>query len=294
MKNKLIFLLLLSLFIYCSESKIPEFKGENAYKFLVKQCDFGPRAPGSAAHDSCLAFFASYFKSLGLKPNLQHFTALGYKGEFMSLTNVVVEVPGRSKEKVILCAHWDSRPWADKDTIADWRNTPIPGANDGASGVAVLLELAKIFVKFRPRYTVIIALFDGEDYGMKGDLANFLLGSKYYARSLKPPLPVWGILLDMIGDSSLQIYKEGNSQRYAAELQDSIFKVAASMGYTQFVDSVKYYITDDHLPLNQTGIPTVDLIDFDYPYWHTIEDTPDKCSPKSLEIVGNLLLKMLY
>ena len=295
MKTKPIFLIFIALFLSCSTDKVPKFNGEDAFKILVKQCEFGPRVPNTAAHDSCLAYFKSYLKSVDLTPKLQHFTSLGYKGEFLSLTNVIVEIPGKSKDKVLLCAHWDSRPRSDQDTIANWQTTPTPGANDGASGVAVLLELSKLLAKNKPKQTVIIALFDGEDYGVEKDYANYLLGSKYYAQSLKPPLPIWGILLDMIGDSSLQIYKEGNSQRYASSWQDSIFKTAISLGYSEeFIDSINHYMIDDHLPLNQAGIPTVDLIDFDYPHWHTTTDTPDKCSPHSLEIIGNLLVKLVY
>jgi len=280
--------------ISCSKSNIPRFDGERAYRYLKEQCDFGPRVPGSAAHEECLKYFVKFFTDLGKKPELQRFSVLGYDGNFLALTNIIVRFEGKSKPTYLLCAHWDSRPWADKESSEVAQKTPILGANDGASGVAVLMELAHHFVRRQPKYNIIIVLFDGEDYGHKDDLSNYLLGSKYFAKNLVPPIPDRGILLDMVGDSVLKIYQEGYSKKYAQAFLDTVFNIAKQLNYSEFIPAVKHYIIDDHLPLNEAGIPTINLISFDYKYWHTLEDTPDKCSSKSLEIVGNVLLNLLY
>lgn len=295
-KEKLKYIILIALFylVGCGKNSIPRFDGERAYRYLKEQCEFGPRVPGSVAHDECLKYYVKFFTDLGVKPELQRFTALSYTGSFIPMTNVIVRFKGTGSKGCILAAHWDSRPWADKDTSKDAQNKPILGANDGASGVAVLMEIANHLKKKKPKYDVTIVLFDGEDYGVEGDYSNYLLGSKYYAKNLSSPLPNFGILLDMVGDSVLKIYKEGYSVKFAPALVDTIFSIAKRLNYTAFIPAVKHYIIDDHLPLNEIGIPTIDIISFEYKYWHTLEDTPDKCSAKSLEIVGTVVLHLLY
>jgi Zn-dependent M28 family amino/carboxypeptidase len=200
----------------------------------------------------------------------------------------------------LLCAHWDTRPRADHDQNIERRNEPILGANDGASGVAVLLEIASLMSKQPPPVGVDIVLFDGEDYGLEGDTPNYLLGSRHFADT-KPPeyVPRFGILLDMVGDRSLEISKEGNSVAFAPDIVELVWATARSLNCPEFVDVVVEPITDDHVPLNEAGIKTVDLIDFRYPdethrYWHTHEDTPDKCSVESLEVVGTVLTHVVY
>ena len=221
------------------------------------------------------------------------------------MTNIIASFDLEKGNRILLCAHWDTRPWADQDPNPENHNKPIPGANDGASGVACLLEIARIIHQKKSRFGVDIVLFDGEDMGysiqnekfkMKNDLplpyGGYLLGSTYFAQNLREYRPQYGILLDMVGDRNLEIYIEGNSNRFAPEWARRIFEKAK--GIPQFHPEVRYTITDDHIPLNQAGIPTLVLIDFDYPYWHTLEDTPDKCSPESLQAVGNLLVRVLY
>jgi Zn-dependent M28 family amino/carboxypeptidase len=200
----------------------------------------------------------------------------------------------------LLCAHWDSHPWASQDANPANRNTPIPGANDGASGVAVLLEVARLLKANPPTIGVDIVLFDGEDYAKANDLSGYLRGSKYFARN-KPANynPVYGILLDMIGDAELEILKEGFSVRYAPDIVQLVWETARNLNITQFKNELGQEVIDDHLPLNEVGIKTINLIDFNYPdathrYWHTLDDTPDKCSPESLEAVGVLLLNLIY
>jgi Zn-dependent M28 family amino/carboxypeptidase len=198
-----------------------------------------------------------------------------------------------ANKRIMLCAHWDTRPTADEELDPANRKKPILGANDGASGVAVLLELARQFKVKRPQVGIIIALWDGEDYGP--DINNMLMGSRYFAKNMGKLRPTYGILLDMVGDKDLQIYKEANSVYAAPELVERVWRKAGELGYRKyFPDSVKYTIIDDHVPLIEAGVPFIDLIDFDYPYWHTLQDTVDKCSPDSLRIVGEVVAAVVY
>ena len=195
---------------------------------------------------------------------------------------------------IILSAHYDSRPRTDFHSDQSLSHLPIDGANDGASGVAVLLEMARLFQLQPPKDNIVIVLFDGEDWGKPGDTKNYLLGSRHFVTTGVRGKYRFGILLDLIGDKDQNIYKEGYSQKLAPELNDYVFKTASELGLTTFIDTVKYTVTDDHLLLNSVGIPTVNLIDFDYPFWHTENDSSDKCSPESLGNVGKLLTEIIY
>ena len=207
--------------------------------------------------------------------------------------NVLADHDPANPRQVLLCAHWDTRPTADEEEDPEDRSRSIEGANDGASGVAVLLEIARVLRETPPPVGVRFALFDGEDYGPGSD--RMYLGAKRYARNPPRPHPEWGVLLDMVGDADLDIWRERNSEEGAPTVNDRLFRAAQEAGHGGvFHDSVKWDITDDHLPLLAAGIPVVDLIDFDYPYWHTLEDTADKCSPESLGAVGETVLRALY
>ena len=210
------------------------------------------------------------------------------------LTNIIANFYPEEKERIHLCAHWDTRPWADQDPKIENQTKPILGANDGASGVAILLELAHILSQKKPKYGVDLVFFDGEDYGKKGNLKDFCLGSSFFAKNLEGYKPKFGILLDMVGDKDLNIYKEQYSYTYAPDIVDFIWGKAKKLKLNSFQNQTRYSLWDDHMPLILAGIPTVDIIDFDYPYWHTTEDTPDKCSAQSLETVGRLLIAILY
>lgn len=230
---------------------------------------------------------------------MQPFQAQGYN-EVLALTNVVARFNPEAKNRILLCAHWDTRPRAEQDANKARRNEPILGANDGASGVAVLLELASLLKNNPPPIGVDIVLFDGEDYGKEGDLQKYFLGSRHFVKT-KPPdyLPTFGILLDMVGDTYLDLPKEQHSVRFAPDIVDLVWRKAWELGYTQFLDEVRHEINDDHLILNQGGIKTINIIDFDYPdpthrYWHSHEDTSDKCSPESLEAVGTVVTHIVY
>jgi Zn-dependent M28 family amino/carboxypeptidase len=170
---------------------------------------------------------------------------------------------------------------------------PILGANDGASGVAVLLELARMFKEKPPTVSMTIVLFDGEDFGPT--LEDMFLGSRYFAKAMDKCKYRYGILLDMVGDKGLQIYREGNSQEHAAFVADKIWDAAKSLGREGvFKDRLKYTIQDDHVPLIEAGLPCADVIDFDYAYWHTLDDMLDKCSPESLKAVGETIARVIY
>jgi Zn-dependent M28 family amino/carboxypeptidase len=209
------------------------------------------------------------------------------------MTNVIAQFNPTAKKQVLLCAHWDSRPTADMETDAAKKRQPIPGANDGASGVAVLLELARQFALKPPPVGVQIVLFDGEDYGPDND--HMYLGARYYAKRPARPRPAYAILIDMIGDKDLQLWREQNSEINAPEINDRVWNAAEAVGATAaFQPGVKFTITDDHLPLQEAGFKAIDLIDFDYGPWHTLDDTPEHCSPASLKIIGDVLAKVVY
>jgi glutaminyl-peptide cyclotransferase len=279
---------------------IPDFSGKGAFDYLTAQTNLGPRNPGSPGHQACLGYLVAELERFSDAVNRQEFTHRGPRGEEIRLTNIIASFNLAATNRVMFAAHWDTRPWADKDMDPKKREKPILGANDGASGVAVLLQLAKLMKQNPPPIGVDILLFDGEDLGAKNDLADFALGSKYFAAHKSPTFnPQYGILLDMIGDAQLEIQKEPNSLRYAPEVVQYVWSVAEKLGLKEFVNSTSAEIYDDHVPLNEAGIKTIDLIDFDYPdhsnrYWHTSEDTPDKCSPSSLQAVGTLLVHLVY
>lgn len=282
------------------QRSIPTFSGKRSFDHLLKQVSFGPRNPNSAGHAACLAYLASELGKTTANVETQDFTHDGYGNERLQLSNLVAKFNEQAAQRILLCAHWDTRPRAEQDENTSKRNTPIPGANDGASGVAVLLEIARLLKDKEPGVGVDLVLFDGEDYGEEGDLPNYLLGSRFFALNLPPEQSYrFGILLDMVGDKYLEIPKEQHSIKYAPDVIDLVWTKAKELGYTQFVDVPGESIYDDHLPLNEVGIKTIDLIDFDYPdptnrFWHTHQDTPENCGAESLEAVGTVLTHVIY
>jgi hypothetical protein len=274
----------------------PPFDGQNAFALLERQCAFGPREPGTAAHDSCLKFLESELRKSAANVVRQTFAhTIDKSRQEVTLTNLIASFNLAAGGRILLCAHWDTRPWADQDADPANHDKPIIGANDGASGVAVLLEIARILNSLPPPIGVDLVLFDGEDLGTAGESETFAAGSRYFASHKDVRYnPRYGILLDMVGDRNLSLYKEGNSVRYAADVVNRVWSLAARLSISEFQFEQRYEVADDHLPLLQAGIPCIDLIDFDYPHWHTLADTPDKCSPESLEKVGRVLLAAIY
>ena len=231
---------------------------------------------------------------------MQDFTT-NVQGKELNLCNIAAYFNPNAKKWILLAGHWDTRPRADYEVTSENRSKPIPGANDGASETAVLMELARMFAKQKPDVGVYVVFFDGEDYGT--DDATMFLGARHFADTLRTSAAVdgkpvkfeYGLLLDMIGDKNLDIYEEQNSVDAAPEVVDKVWKAAKNLGYgDKFIPEVKYSISDDHIPLIHAGVKCIDIIDFDYAPWHTLEDTPDKCSPRSLETVGEVVASVVY
>lgn len=270
------------------------FDADRAFKYLQTQCEFGPRPPGSEAHKKTRDYLIAELEKFAGEVIAQDFTHPTADGS-LNLTNIIATF-GSTKadvEKVLLAAHWDTRPFADRDPDPRKRHLPILGANDGASGVAVLLELARAFHSEPPDTQVIMVLFDGEDYGKSTD--EMLLGSRYFAENIEEKWrPDYGVLIDMVGDKNLDIYVEAFSKRAAPDIVEKVWKLARKLRLKSFHSQQRPPILDDHVPLIEVGIKCIVIIDFDYPYWHSTEDTPDKCSPESLETIGRLLLALIY
>jgi len=253
------------------------FDGQQAYADVQTQVDFGTRVPGSDGHAKVQKWMREELESAGWQVEIQESEALGHP-----IQNIVAK-RGDASPEIILGAHYDSRMFADNDPDPAKHSEPVPGANDGASGVAVLLELARVLPD--DSVPVWLVFFDAEDNG-RIDGWDWILGSREFVR-LNPVQPRAVVVVDMIGDADLNIHKEWNSN---PALTDEIWAVAASIENDGvFLPNYKHSMTDDHTPFLQAGIPAVDIIDFDYPYWHTVQDTPDKVSAKSLQAVGETL-----
>jgi Zn-dependent M28 family amino/carboxypeptidase len=253
------------------------FDGLRAYADVQTQVAFGPRIPGSDGHAQVIEWMRVELESAGWQVEVQESEALGHP-----IQNIVAKRNAASPQ-IIIGAHYDSRMFADQDPDAANHSQPVPGANDGASGVAVLLELARTLPDNVGN--VWLVFFDAEDNG-NIDGWDWILGSREFVKNnILQPRAV--VIVDMIGDSDLNIYKEYNSN---PELTDEIWAVADSLGYgNSFIPEYNHSMTDDHTPFVEAGIRAIDIIDFDYPYWHTLQDTPDKVSAASLEAVGKTL-----
>ena len=261
---------------------------------MLKQVEFGVRKPGTQSHIKCRDYLkselAKYCDSVELQPFSHTWSRTN---ESIKMWNVVgTQNWEKAKVRVALFAHWDTRPTADQEDDSANRLKPIPGANDGASGVAVLLELARVMQKANPDLGVMYVLVDGEDLGP--GLEEMFLGADYWAKHMPVKKPSYGILLDMIGDKDLAIPVEPNSAMYAKSLVTDFYSHAARIGLSStFPQQYGDTIEDDHIPLNKAGLPTMDLIDFTYADWHKLTDTPDKCSAASLGKVGTMLQSWL-
>ena len=284
------------------------FDGVACYEALKWVCEFGPRYSGSDGMRKQQEGLIDYFKEMGGKVSRQDFKVRHPEtGGAVKMSNLIVEWHPERSNRILLCAHYDTRPFPDEDPDPRRRRDAFIGANDGASGVAVLCELARHMPKLSSRYGVDFVLFDGEEliYDRRRDSDRYFLGSKefarWYAAGKRDYKYRYGVLLDMVGDRTLNLYMEKNSLKYARGLVQSIWKTAKDLGVNEFIHRSRHEIRDDHLALNQIArIPTCDIIDFDYPrpgarfsYWHTTSDTPDKCSAESLAKVGTVVLAWL-
>lgn len=264
--------------------KLQKYEGQRAYRDVKYQVDLGPRTPGSKAHKEIVTWIQLELTNAGWQTQQINTDMLGHP-----IQNIIAKLPGNNQHQgplIILGAHYDSRLYADKDPDPNKQQYPVPGANDGASGVAILLELARVLPPDLSS-EVWLVFFDAEDNGnIEG--WDWILGSRSFVEGLNRD-PDAVVIIDMVGDTNLNIHFEKNSDQ---ELSKAIWNQAASLGYQNyFIQSQKYRILDDHIPFIQAGIPAVDIIDFDYPYYHTTADTIDKVSAESLQVVGDTLLK---
>ncbi len=290
----------------------PPFNSDSAYYFVKKQVEFGPRVPGSKAHSECASWLISKLKQFNAQVTAQKFKVRTYDGVTRNGINIIASYNPDVQKRVLLMSHWDSRPFADYDKDSENHNTPIDGANDGASGVGVLMEMARQFGIKNPGVGVDIVLFDLEDWGPPHDLQisyneeYWGLGSQFWSKN---PHTIgynanYGILLDMVGAKDPEFRKEAFSQRDAEFVVDLVWNTASDMGYgSYFINEQGGAITDDHFFVNKyAGIPSIDIIHLDpsnntsgfFEHWHTLNDNIETIDPKSLEIVGDVLMMIVY
>lgn len=274
------------------------FDGAQAYSYLREMCQFGPRPSGSKAMLAQRQRLSDHFKALGAEVSQQAFTARHpLDGSAVRMVNIIARWHADRPRRLLLCAHYDTRPYPDRDP----RNPRgrFVGANDGASGVAVLMELAKRFAGMKGTPGIDVVLFDGEEF-LFDEQGEYFLGSTYFARQYVADRPrqryLRGVLLDMVGDAELRLYQERNSISWpdTRPVVESIWSTARRLGVREFIARPGHEVRDDHLPLhNVAGLSVCDLIDFDYPYWHTQQDSPEHCSALSLAKVGWVLEEWL-
>ena len=291
--------------------QMPAFSADSAYAAIGRQLDFGPRVPGSEAQQKCAEWLEAELKRHGATVVTERTEVKAYDGTLLPCINLVGSFNPEAKNRVLLMSHWDSRHIADQDPDISKRQLPVPAANDGASGVGVLLEIARQAGLMQPRMGIDIFLTDAEDYGAPDDWSgqhderHWALGTQEWCRHPHTSnyQPVYGVLLDMVGSGDATFYREYYSDRYASDVVDLVWKTAAQLGYRDlFVNQQGAGITDDHVFVNQMRhIPTIDIIDTRmssggtfYPYWHTTDDTLDKISVETLQKVGNVLTALLW
>lgn len=285
-----------------------EFNADSAYSNVKTQVDFGPRVPGTKGHARCADFLVEKLKHYGVDSIVeQKTTVTAFNGDKLPINNIMGMINKSALKRVLLLAHWDTRPWADEEKDEANRNKPIPGANDGASGVGVLLEIARCLSVEKPTIGVDILFVDAEDYGdTKGDSENsWCLGTQYWIKNMPyspSRRPKYGILLDMVGGKNAKFYREYISQYSASPIVDKVWTVAAASGYAgKFVNELCPSIVDDHFYVNQGGIPCIDIIECQNPQtnsfnptWHTLDDNMSNIDKQSLKAVGQTLLNVIY
>jgi len=295
---------------------VPSFNSDSAYFFIQKQINFGPRVPNTDAHKVCGEFLVNKFKSYGASVIEQNFSEQAYNGKILYLKNIIATYNPDARKRILLGSHWDTRPYADKDVEARYK--PIDGANDGGSGVGVLLEVARILSKNeKPNIGLDIILFDGEDYGEHEDVEDtplknglvqiwWCLGSQYWAEH--PHVPkysaYYGILLDMVGAKNARFFKEGGSMQFAPKVVQKVWNTARSLGYSNyFINTNSPGIMDDHIFVNRDAkIPMIDIVEYDPDspsyyfgdYHHTRNDNIHIIDKQTLQAVGETVLYTIY
>ena len=328
MKKYLLFISLVGLMVCCTTKNPPveeepvvsiQFDADSAYAFCATQCDFGPRVMNSEAHERCSAWIQQKFQQYGYQVEMQKADLKGYDGTILKSTNIIAKAPSLKEraggEAILICAHWDSRPWADNDPDStNWRK-PVMAANDGASGVAVMLELARLIQQNDSlNVTVDFICFDAEDWGIPqwdetGNGADsWALGSQYWAKTLTANPSTqnysYAILLDMVGGQGAKFYQESYSLQKASAIVEKVWRAANVAGYGSFFPMKEGVgVTDDHLPVNDVAnIPCIDIINY-YPdcpqgsfgpTWHSIYDDMQHIDKNTLQAVGQTLVQLIY
>ncbi len=284
---------------------VPDFNADSAYRFVADQLAFGPRVPESQAHKKCGDYLETSLKKYTPHVIRQEFQTRLADKKIVTGYNFIASFKPQSKKRILLCAHWDSRPFADKEKDASKHKMPIDGANDGASGVGVLLEIARQLSQQEVEMGIDIIFFDVEDSGSYGSNDSWALGSLHWSKNPHTPnyRARYGILLDMVGVADPHFAYESTSNFYAPDILNKVWKAAAELGYHKyFVDEKTGGIYDDHVPVNENmGIPTIDIIHYDketasgfFPHWHTLGDNLESIDKNTLKIVGQTLLSVIY
>ena len=289
----------------------PRFNADNAMRLIKEQCEFGPRVTGSEASRLCGDYLIERFKSFGAEVEEQHGTVTTWEGKQLSARNIIARINPANADRILLCSHWDSRPWADNDPDeANW-HTPVLAANDGASGVAVMLEICRILQEKPVKVGIDMICFDAEDLGTPqweedriGSSNTWCLGSKFWSeRAMADNYKArYGILLDMVGGFGATFSREGYSMELAQPIVNLVWQLAGQLGYRQFFPlKDSGFITDDHINVNDAGVPCIDIIpcyndgpsSFG-PTWHTLKDTPENIDSNVLKAVGQTLTQLIY
>ncbi len=291
----------------------PRFEADSAMQYIVEQCEFGPRVPGSEAWDRCSQWIQSRFKRMGIDVEVQSTEVTAWDGTKLPCRNIIARINPSASDRLLLCAHWDCRPWADNDPDEQNHHKPILAANDAASGVAMLIELARQIVADGTLKTGIdLVCFDVEDYGApqwaegEEDTSDtWCLGSQYWSRQAAENgyKARFGILFDMVGGRGATFSMEGFSRHYADPIVLMLWHLARQIGYSHYFPLTDGgFVTDDHVPVNQIAhVPTIDIIPHHEdgpssfgPTWHTLSDTPENIDPNVLEAVGQSVLQLIY
>ncbi|HEU4800087.1 MAG TPA: M28 family peptidase [Gemmatimonadales bacterium] len=288
--------------IACDDSTLHNprsFDGDRALRYAGTQVAFGPRVPGQPGHEAMAAWLDSLLRAKADTVHRQRWTHVTGEGDSLPLVNFLAQFNPSATRRILLLAHWDTRPMSDA-AAPELQDVPVPGANDGASGVAVLLGVADALDSIPPSIGVDLLFVDGEDFGdfSARPQVDVMIGSRYYAANQLTPPPLFAVLFDMVGDRDLRIQREGNSLIGASEVVDLVWNAAANAGYSSvFVGHEGMSLTDDHVELQKGGIRAIDVVDFSYgpgnTWWHTPEDTMDKISAASLGIVGTVALEVI-